>query len=232
MQELNNLIKEIVNPTTLQLEQLKKYYDILVVESKKYNLTTITEIEEVYIKHFYDSLLLSKTIDLTSNLTLADIGSGAGFPGLVIKIMFPNLKVTLIEPTTKRCNFLNLVINELGLKDINVINDRAENYISKMREAFDIVTARAVAPLNILLELSVPFLKVNGYFVAMKGSNAKEELEASTHAYKVLNLKQEKEDIYTLPKDLGTRIIIKFKKLGITKDIYPRMYSKIKKQPL
>ena len=125
MQELNNLIKGIVNPTSLQLEQLKKYYDILVEESKKYNLTTITEIEEVYIKHFYDSLLLSKTIDLTQDLMLADIGSGAGFPGLVIKIMFPNLKVTLIEPTTKRCNFLNYVIKELDLKEINVVNDRA-----------------------------------------------------------------------------------------------------------
>lgn len=232
MQELNNLIKGIVNPTSLQLEQLKKYYDILVEESKKYNLTTITEIEEVYIKHFYDSLLLSKTIDLTQDLMLADIGSGAGFPGLVIKIMFPNLKVTLIEPTTKRCNFLNYVIKELDLKEINVVNDRAENYIKERRETFDIVTARAVAPLNILLELSIPFLKVNGYFIAMKGSNAKEELEIATHAYKVLNTKIEQEDIYTLPKNLGTRIIIKFKKLKETKDIYPRMYSKIKKQPL
>ena len=232
MEELNNLIKEVVNPTTLQLEQLKKYYDILVEESKKYNLTTITEIEEVYIKHFYDSLLLSRTIDLTSELTLADIGSGAGFPGLVIKIMFPNLKVTLIEPTTKRCNFLNYVIKELNLKNINVINDRAENYIKEKRETFDIVTARAVAPLNILLELSIPFLKINGYFVAMKGSNAKEELDASINAYKVLSTKIEQEDIYTLPKDLGTRTIIKFKKLSKTKDIYPRMYSKIKKQPL
>lgn len=232
MEELNNLIKEVVNPTTLQLDKLKKYYDILVEESKKYNLTTITEIEEVYIKHFYDSLLLSRTIDLTSELTLADIGSGAGFPGLVIKIMFPNLKVTLIEPTTKRCNFLNYVIKELNLKNINVINDRAENYIKEKRETFDIVTARAVAPLNILLELSIPFLKINGYFVAMKGSNAKEELDASINAYKVLSTKIEQEDIYTLPKDLGTRTIIKFKKLSKTKDIYPRMYSKIKKQPL
>ena len=146
--------------------------------------------------------------------------------------MFPNLKVTLIEPTTKRCNFLNYVIKELNLKNINVINDRAENYIKEKRETFDIVTARAVAPLNILLELSIPFLKINGYFVAMKGSNAKEELDASINAYKVLSTKIEQEDIYTLPKDLGTRTIIKFKKLSKTKDIYPRMYSKIKKQPL
>lgn len=232
MQELNNLIKEVVNPTDEQLEKLKRYYDILIVESEKYNLTSIKEINEVYIKHFYDSLLLSKTVDLTKDLTLGDIGSGAGFPGLVIKIMFPNVKITLIEPTTKRCNFLNYVIKELNLKDIEVINERAEEYIKQKRESFDVMTARAVAPLNILLELAIPFLKVNGHFVAMKGSNAQEELDQATHAYKTLNAKVEQNYIYNLPKDLGTRIIIKFKKLGITKDIYPRMYSKIKKQPL
>lgn len=229
---VNDIIKEVVTPTELQLESLKKYYEILVVESNKYNLTTIKDLEEVYIKHFYDSLLLSKTIDLTQNLKLADIGSGAGFPGLVIKIMFPNLKVTLIEPTLKRCNFLNLVIKELNLTDIEVINARAEEYIKETKETFDIVTARAVAPLNILLELSVPFLKINGYFIAMKGSNAKEELIEAQNAYKVLNTTVEQEYEFNLPKDLGKRIIIKFKKLGKTKDIYPRMYSKIKKQPL
>lgn len=229
---VNDIIKEVVTPTELQLENLKKYYEILVVESNKYNLTTIKDLEEVYIKHFYDSLLLSKTIDLTQNLKLADIGSGAGFPGLVIKIMFPNLKVTLIEPTLKRCNFLNLVIKELNLTDIEVINARAEEYIKETKETFDIVTARAVAPLNILLELSVPFLKINGYFIAMKGSNAKEELIEAQNAYKVLNTTVEQEYEFNLPKDLGKRIIIKFKKLGKTKDIYPRMYSKIKKQPL
>ena len=229
---VNEIIKKVVNPTDEQLDNLKKYYDILFVESNKYNLTNIKELEEVYIKHFYDSLLLSKTVDLTKDLTMADIGSGAGFPGLVIKIMFPNIKITLIEPTLKRCNFLNLVINELGLKDIEVINARAEEYIKEKRETFDIVTARAVAPLNILLELSIPFLKVDGVFLAMKGSNATDEVKEASHAYHTLNARIDKEYIFNLPNDLGKRAIIKFKKIGPTKDIYPRLYSKIKKQPL
>lgn len=229
---VNDIIKKVVTPTEEQLDNLKKYYDILFVESNKYNLTNIKELEEVYIKHFYDSLLLSKTVDLTKQLTMADIGSGAGFPGLVIKIMFPNIHITLIEPTLKRCNFLNLVIKELGLKDIEVVNARAEEYIKEKREAFDIVTARAVAPLNILLELSIPFLKVDGTFLAMKGSNATDEVKEATTAYKTLNARIDKEYIFNLPNDLGKRVIIKFKKIGPTKDIYPRVYSKIKKQPL
>ena len=229
---VNDIIKKVVNPTEEQLDNLKKYYDILFVESNKYNLTNIKELEEVYIKLFYDSLLLSKTVDLTKTLTLADIGSGAGFPGLVIKIMFPSVHITLIEPTLKRCNFLNLVINELGLKDIEVVNARAEEYIKDKRESFDIVTARAVAPLNILLELAIPFLKVEGTFLAMKGSNATDELKEASKANNILNAKVEKEYIFNLPNDLGKRTIIKFKKMGSTKDIYPRLYSKIKKQPL
>ena len=229
---VNDIIKKVANPTEEQLENLKKYYDILFVESNKYNLTNIKELEEVYIKHFYDSLLLSKTVDLTKTLTMADIGSGAGFPGLVIKIMFPSVHVTLIEPTLKRCNFLNLVIKELGLKDIEVVNARAEEYIKDKRESFDIVTARAVAPLNILLELAIPFLKVEGTFLAMKGSNASDELKEASKAYSILNAKVENEYIFNLPNDLGKRTIIKFKKIGPTKDIYPRLYSKIKKQPL
>lgn len=228
---VNEIIQSIVNANKDQLDNLRKYYDILIEESNKYNLTSIKELEEVYIKHFYDSLLLSKTIDLSKDLTLLDIGSGAGFPGLVIKIMFPNLKITLVEPTLKRCNFLNLVISELGLKDIAVINARAEDYIKENRETFDLVTARAVAPLNILLELSIPFLKVGGAFLAMKGSNASEEL-SKTKAHQILSTKIDKEYIFNLPNDLGKRTIIKFVKLGKTKDIYPRLYSKIKKQPL
>lgn len=229
---MNELIKSIVDASNTQLEKLKKYYDILIEESNKYNLTAIKDLEEVYIKHFYDSLLLSKTTDLSKNVKLADIGSGAGFPGLVLKIMFPNLSITLIEPTLKRCNFLNLVIKELDLKDIYVVNARAEEYIKEKREYFDIVTARAVAPLNILLELSIPFLKQNGIFIAMKGSSASTELEDALNAYKVLNAKVTEEYTFNLPKDLGTRKIIKFTKLGKTKDIYPRLYAKIKKQPL
>ena len=142
---------EIKDQSTL--DSLYVYYETLVETSKVMNLTTIVELEEAYIKHFYDSLLLSKTIDLTKNFTLADVGTGAGFPGLVLKIVYPNLHVTLIEPITKRCKFLQSVIDKLQLKDIYVINGRAEDVIKEYREYFDIVTARAVAALNILAEI-------------------------------------------------------------------------------
>ena len=172
---------EIKNQSTL--DSLYVYYETLVETSKVMNLTTIVELEEAYIKHFYDSLLLSKTIDLTKNLTLADVGTGAGFPGLVLKIVYPNLQVTLIEPITKRCKFLQSVIDKLQLKDIYVINGRAEDVIKEYREYFDIVTARAVAALNILAEICVPFVKLNGVFIALKGSSYQEEIDAAGLAF-------------------------------------------------
>ena len=137
-----------INDKTV-LESLYIYYEMLYETSKVMNLTTIVELEEAYIKHFYDSLLLSKVVNLNQNITLADVGTGAGFPGLVLKIVFPNLNVTLIEPIAKRCKFLQSVIDRLNLKGIVVLNERAENAIKTMRESFDIVTARAVAALNI-----------------------------------------------------------------------------------
>ena len=135
-----------------KLSKLKRYYELLVEWNEKMNLTGITELEQVYLKHFYDSLTLHKIIDLNQNLSLVDIGTGAGFPGLVLKIVFPNLKITLIDSLNKRIEFLKFVINELGLKDIEAIHTRCEEYGIKNREIFDIATARAVAPLNILLE--------------------------------------------------------------------------------
>lgn len=134
-----------------KLLKLKKYYEILIEKNKVMNLTAITEIDEVYLKHFYDSLTISKIIDLNLYETFCDIGTGAGFPGIVIKIFYPHLKVTLIESMTKRVEFLKYVIKELELKDIEVINARAEEYAKTNRELFDIVTARAVANINILL---------------------------------------------------------------------------------
>ena len=153
------------------LDSLYIYYEMLYETSKVMNLTTIVELEEAYIKHFYDSLLMSKVVDLTKELTLADIGTGAGFPGLVLKIVYPNLKVTLIEPIGKRCKFLQSVIDRLELKYIYVVNERAEDAVKKYRESFDVVTARAVASLNILSEICVPFVKINGLFIALKGSS-------------------------------------------------------------
>lgn len=214
------------------LDSLYIYYEMLYETSKVMNLTTIVELEEAYIKHFYDSLLMSKVVDLTKELKLADIGTGAGFPGLVIKIVYPNLKVTLIEPIGKRCKFLQSVIDRLELKDIYVINERAEDAVKKYRESFDIVTARAVASLNILSEICVPFVKINGLFIALKGSSYQEEIDNACRAIGKLKVKLTKKVLLELPLKLGERSILVYKKTESTPDIYPRLYAKIKKNPL
>lgn len=214
------------------LDSLYIYYEMLYETSKVMNLTTIVELEEAYIKHFYDSLLMSKVVDLTKELKLADIGTGAGFPGLVIKIVYPNLKVTLIEPIGKRCKFLQSVIDRLELKDIYVINERAEDAVKKYRESFDIVTARAVASLNILSEICVPFVKINGLFIALKGSSYQEEIDNACRAVGKLKVKLTKKVLLELPLKLGERSILVYKKTESTPNIYPRLYAKIKKNPL
>lgn len=214
------------------LESLYIYYEMLYETSKVMNLTTIVELEEAYIKHFYDSLLMSKVVDLTKELTLADIGTGAGFPGLVLKIVYPNLKVTLIEPIGKRCKFLQSVIDRLELKDIYVVNERAEDAVKKYRESFDIVTARAVASLNILSEICVPFVKINGLFIALKGSSYQEEIDNACQAVGKLKVKLTKKVLLELPLKLGERSILVYKKTESTPNIYPRLYAKIKKNPL
>lgn len=214
------------------LDSLYIYYEMLYETSKVMNLTTIVELEEAYIKHFYDSLLMSKVVDLTKELTLADIGTGAGFPGLVLKIVYPNLKVTLIEPIGKRCKFLQSVIDRLELKDIYVVNERAEDAIKKYRESFDIVTARAVASLNILSEICVPFVKINGLFIALKGSSYQEEIDNACQAVGKLKVKLTKKVLLELPLKLGERSILVYKKTESTPNIYPRLYAKIKKNPL
>ena len=227
-------IKEIkklnINLTDNQLQQLEMYYNLLVEENKKYNLTSITNKEDVYLKHFYDSLTITKIIDL-NNESICDIGTGAGFPGLVLKIFFPNLKVTLLDSTKKKCNFLNLVIEKLNLKDIEVINDRAENYSKKVREKYDIVTSRAVAPLKHLLEYSIPLIKVKGYYIAMK-SDITEETKNINNYYKLLNINEEKRIVFKLPLENSLRTLIKYKKNSITNLKYPRKYNEIKKKNL
>ena len=182
-----------INLTNEMLVQLETYYKILVEENNKYNLTAITEKETVYLKHFYDSLTLSKIIEL-NNQSLCDIGTGAGFPGMVLKIVFPNLKVTLVDATEKKCNFLKMLIEKLNLKDINVINERAEIYSKNIREKFDIVTSRAVAPLKHLLEYSIPLVKVDGTYIAMKSDITKElyGIENYKNRWRVCNYRVEK----------------------------------------
>ena len=223
----DNFILELkklnINITELQLKQLERYYELLVEYNKVMNLTGITEKEEVYLKHFYDSLTIAKVIDLNNYETLCDVGTGAGFPGLVLKILYPNLKVTLLDSLNKRLNFLNVVIKELNLKDVETVHSRAEEYNKK----FDITVARAVAPLNILLEYCIPLTKVNGYFIAMKGKN-----EESNNALLKLDSEIIETNSFLLPIENSDRTIIKIKKLKETNKKFPRKYSEIKKNPL
>lgn len=213
--------------TSQQLEKLNQFYELLISWNQKMNLTRIIEKEDVYLKHFYDSLTLSKVIDLKQDLTLCDVGSGAGFPGIVLKICFPNLKITLLDSLQKRVNYLNEIIKELDLKNIEAIHTRAEDYAKQNREKFDIVTARAVANLKILSELCIPMVKVNGLFIAMK-ANVEEEIENSTEILKKLDSKIEKIEIFYLPIENSIRNIIMIQKQKPTNNLYPRRIEKMK----
>lgn len=218
--------------TNKQLEQFKKYYEFLKLENQKYNLTSITEESEVYIKHFYDSISVNKIVNFKNVSTLCDIGSGAGFPGIPLKIVYPHLILTIVEPTQKRCKFLEELVNLLELENVLIINERSEKLDIKYRDYFDIVTARAVASLPILLELTVPYVKVGGSFVALKGSSYEEELDLAKSAITKLDIKISNIVNYELPNDLGMRSLMNFKKLKQTKEIYPRNYALIKKKHL
>ena len=170
----NELEKLNINVNDTQLKQLEDYYNLLIEWNNKINLTAITEKEQVYLKHFYDSLTLSKVIDLKNEESLCDIGTGAGFPGLVLKIVFPNLKVTLVDSLNKRITFLNEVIKELELKDIETVHARAEEFAHDNIEKFDIVTSRAVANIEKLLKYTMHLLNKDGLMIAMKGDIEKE----------------------------------------------------------
>jgi len=216
--------------TEKELSMLDTYYHLLETENKKYNLTSITEENMVYLKHFYDSLTLTKDINL-NNQYILDIGTGAGFPGLVLKIIFPNIKVDLLDATEKKCHFLNLVIDTLKLENINVINARAEEYATTNRNKYDIVTSRAVAPLKHLLEYSIPTLKLNGTFIALKG-NIEAELTNINNYYHKLSLVNEEIIKFNLPIENSLRTIYKITKIKNTQNIYPRKYSQIIKKDI
>lgn len=220
-----------INPTEEELRNLEIYANMLLEYNKRFNLTAITKIDEIYLKHFYDSLTLTKVIDLNSELKVLDIGTGAGFPGIVLKIFFPKLEVTLLDSNNKKIMFLNDVIKELKLEGINTIHSRAEELSKEFREYFDIVTSRAVANLRVLAELSIPYVKVGGYFIALKGK-AEEELKESESTIKALDCKIEQQERFILPDNISERTIIKIKKEKTTPSTIPRKYDKIIKQTL
>jgi len=227
---VKELAKLNISITDEQLQTLDLYYKILVEENEKYNLTAITDENMVYLKHFYDSLTIIKSITLT-NQYICDVGTGAGFPGIVLKIIFPNIKIDLLDATSKKCEFLKMVITKLNLKNANVINDRCEEYAHKVREKYDIVTSRAVAPLKHLLEYSIPLLKINGKFISLK-ANITEELENIDNYYQKLHLSNENIIEFQLPIENSNRTIYMIEKMAKTPNIYPRKYNQIKNKEI
>ena len=208
------------------------YYKRLIAVNEVMNLTAITEEQEVYNKHFLDSLMIVKALDLNKEFTLCDVGSGAGFPSIPLSIISDNAKVTIIDALNKRIKFLNDLILELGLKNVIALHERAEDYAKIKREFFDVTTARAVARLNILSELCLPLTKVGGYFIAMKGQGGNEEIKEATKGIEILGGHVEKVISLELPDNAGARDIIIIKKLKETPKKYPRAFAKIKERPL
>lgn len=231
-QEFINKVGELgINLTEEQLNQLDTYCNFLLEYNSHTNLTAIKEEEQVYLKHFYDSLTFIKALDVTKYNNLLDIGTGAGFPGMVLKIVYPELEVTLLDSNNKKINFLQELAKKLDLKKVDFYHGRAEDFCVKNRETFDIVTARAVTNMTALSELCLPLVKNNGYFIALKGSN-QEELEDSKNAIKILGGQIEDTINFELPYEGGERNIVRINKQKNTPKEYPRRYDKIVKKPL
>ena len=226
--ELSNINIEL---NDIQKEQFKKYYEYLIEYNSHTNLTSITNKNDVYLKHFYDSSLLTQVTDFNNITNILDIGSGAGFPGIVLGILYPNIKITLLDSNNKKTKFCLELIKKLELNNIEVINDRAEDYIKNNREKYDLVTARAVKNLPVLVELSIPYVIVGGLFIAMK-SNYEEELNNSLNAINVLGGKYLETKNINLPNNAGIRNFIIIKKEKETDKKYPRNYSQIVKKTL
>lgn len=224
---LVELAKLGISLTEKQINDLEIYAKFLLEYNSHTNLTAITELNDVYLKHFYDSLTIVKNIDLTKIANLLDIGTGAGFPGMVLKIVFPNLKVTLLDSNNKKIAFLKELAKKLNL-NVEIVYDRAEIFVQNRREFYDIVTSRAVADLSILSELAIPYLKVGGNFIAMK-ANYQDELHNAENIIKKLHSKVIKITEFTLPATDMNRGIITINKEKITNKKYPRSYNTIKK---
>lgn len=228
-QELQERLSSFLSVDEEKMQKLEKYQSFLLENNKQFNLTSITEPNEMLIKHFYDSLAPLEYLSI-ENKSVLDFGSGAGFPGIPFAIFVPSSKVVLLDATKKKCEFLKNVKDLLSLENVEVVHSRGEEF--KQRECFDVVTARAVASLPILLELIAPLLKVDGLFLAMKGANAQQELSESKKALKTLGLVLQKTEEYELPEEMGKRVDFLFEKKTPTPKKYPRLYADILKKPL
>ena len=220
--------------TDRQKEQYERYFELLVEWNEKINLTAITDKDEVYLKHFYDSIApILQGLIKNQPIRLLDIGAGAGFPSLPMKILFPELDVTIIDSLNKRINFLHLLAEDLGLSGVHFYHGRAEDFAQDkaFRAQFDLVTARAVARMQVLSELTIPYLKVGGRLLALKASNAPEELEEAKTALNLLFSKVEDNLQYALPNG-DPRYITVVEKKKETPNKYPRKAGMPNKRPL
>ncbi|BAP84787.1 16S rRNA methyltransferase [Paucilactobacillus hokkaidonensis JCM 18461] len=231
------LAKQQIMLSDQQMQQFALYYDLLVKGNEQLNLTSITEQGEVYLKHFYDSMTPAFSFPAlkTDSLTLCDVGAGAGFPSLPLKIAFPNLKITIIDSLNKRIIFLEQLVAQLGLSDVTLVHDRAETFGAKTslhREFYDVVTARAVARLSVLSELCLPLVKLNGTFIALKASQADDELAQAKVAIETLGANVSAVDQLVLPQSDEPRTIIVMNKVDQTPDKYPRRPGVPAKKPI
>ena len=225
--KFKNLLSELnIELSDKQYNQFELYYETLIEWNNRINLTAITNKEDVFIKHFYDSICLVKSIDF-NNQTLLDVGSGAGFPSIPLKILFPDIKITIIDALNKRIKFLELLCDKLNI-EVELIHGRAEEYSRK--HCFDLTTARAVANLTMLSELCIPFVKIDGLFLAMKGHKSKEEIENSEKSIELLGGKIIEDLSYIIMDQ--ERHIIKVEKISKTPKMYPRKFNQIKSNPL
>ena len=225
----------VINCKNLSIEiteeiysKLYKYFELLVEWNNRFNMTSILEEKEVFLLHFYDSLCLNK-INLNEVNSLCDFGTGAGFPGMVIALVYPNIEVTLVESNNKKCTFLEEVKQQLNIKNVSIFNERIEDFARKNREKYDVVTCRAVTSIPIIIELSTSLIKVNGLLAPLK-SNCEEEINKYKYLEKEFNLKLENLIKYNLPINDAYRVIPIYKKLKETDIKYPRNYGTIVKK--
>lgn len=240
MNKLVNICNKInIEISDDQINCFEKYYELLIEKNKVMNLTAITDKEDVIVKHFIDSIALipylkDKGININNKLKIIDIGTGAGFPGLPLKIMMPDVKFTLLDSLNKRVSFLNEVIDELKLKDIEALHGRAEDYASdnKYREKYDICVSRAVANLSTLSEYCIPFVKEDGFFISYKAGESEEEINNSKNAIKILGGKINKVEEFVLPGTDVSRVFVFIRKQELTDKKYPRKAGVPAKKPL
>lgn len=217
--------------TNAQLEQFSQYYEFLIEYNKITNLTRITEKDEVFYKHFYDSVTLINTLDFKSIDSLCDMGAGAGFPSIPLKIIFPHLKITIIDSLGKRITFLKQLVEKLGLHNVEINHDRNELFAINHQQAYDVVTARALGHLSLILEMGIPMLKVGGFFIAPKGGNCDEEMNESKNALHILGGEITKVVRFELPHQYGQRTNIIVQKTKHVKG-YPRTFTQMSHKAL